>query len=89
MGDGNAIRKGILPKMIYLDPTEARDNTRMPQGIIDSAKLLEGLETMTGADFLITPKSAPLIESLGDSVPQRLRLSKAIEMGLLGQRVYD
>ena len=40
--------------MIYLDPTEARKGTRLPQAIIDQGSELAGLEAATGADILIS-----------------------------------
>lgn len=40
--------------MIYCDRTEAREGSRLPQNVIDQAKVLPGLEAATGADLLIT-----------------------------------
>ena len=40
---------------IYVDPTELRDDTRLPPPVIRSVKELHGLEATTGGDLLITP----------------------------------
>lgn len=74
--------------MIYLDPTEARDNTRLPQSIIDAGVELPGLEHLTGADFLISPLQEPCVKSLPDplSLPLKLAITKHINSGLLVQR---
>lgn len=40
--------------MIYYDPTEARDTSLLPQEIQVAGKPLQGLETLTGADLLLT-----------------------------------
>jgi len=41
--------------MIYIDATEARDNTRLPYSLVKCSKPLTGLESLTGADILVTP----------------------------------
>jgi hypothetical protein len=41
---------------IYLDPSEASSSTRLPQSVIDQSTILPGLESHTGADFLITTR---------------------------------
>jgi ERCC4-type nuclease len=73
---------------IFIDPTESRDNTRLPQAIIESSQVLPGLESLTGADLLISPLSEPVIKSISDpmTLPQKLAMDKHIKSGLLVQR---
>ncbi len=74
--------------MIFLDPTETRDNTRLPQSVIDAGQELPGLERLTGADFLISPLSEPSIKLISEPIlmPQKLAIVKHINAGLLVQR---
>lgn len=69
---------------LYYDPTEARDNTRLPQAVLDRGTLLPGLEHATGADLLLTRKVITDIDIT--SLPSKLRLKAACEDGLLIQR---
>lgn len=45
---------------IYIDPTEAREDTRLPQSVIKVCRVLPGLESMTGADMLVTGVSGTI-----------------------------
>lgn len=45
--------------MIYYDPTEGRENTRLSQMIIKKGKPLSNLESLTGGDILISPVPIP------------------------------
>lgn len=44
---------------IFIDPTESRQGTNLPQKIIDISTPLPGLESKTGADILVSPLSLP------------------------------
>src|SRR5512143_3765089 len=73
--------------MLYYDPTEARDATRVPLQVIRSGLPLPGLETETGADFLLSPLSAPKMEAVRpESRASLTALRKHCEAGLLIQR---
>lgn len=74
--------------MIFIDPTEARDNTRLPLPVLRASQVLPGLEALTGADLLISPHESPHIKSLPDPLPEpfRLAIEKHITSGLLVQR---
>lgn len=71
--------------MIYIDHTEGRDNTRLSQSILDISKPIVGLETLTGADILITPLDEPLPSNLNTPVG-KIVLRKHCEAGMLVQR---
>jgi len=72
--------------MIYVDPTELRDNTKLPAALVSEATGLPGLEAMTGADILVTPHDDhPLIE-LKDILPHRKALQFHCDDGILIQR---
>lgn len=45
---------------MFIDPTEAREGTRLPAQIVERASALPDLEARTGADILITPLSMPV-----------------------------
>lgn len=72
--------------MIYIDPTEARDSTRLPQSTINIAHLLQGLEYYTGADILITPHTSPMPDTITDIVPHQTALRTHCQDGVLIQR---
>lgn len=72
--------------MIYIDPTEARANTRLPGIVIAEARELPGLEAMTGADFLITPHDENVLIELKNIPPHRKALQYHVDDGLLIQR---
>lgn len=63
--------------MIYFDPTESRNGTRLPASVIDAGKQFANLEALTGADLLLTPLLLPLTENT---------LKRHCEAGLLIQR---
>jgi hypothetical protein len=69
---------------LYYDPTEARDNTRLPQTVLERGTALANLEHATGADLLLTRKTVGDIDL--SSLPSKLRLKLACEDGLLIQR---
>lgn len=54
--------------MIYYDPTEARDSTRLHESVIDSGQVLPGLEQLTGADLLIVPEPLGVVR-VGKDMP--------------------
>lgn len=67
---------------IYIDPTEARDDSRLPASIITSSHLLPGLEHTTGADILLTPLSSRLRDvTMGEAAPVRLALERHMAAG--------
>ena len=53
--------------MIGYDPTEARQGSRLPDAVIESATEIEGLEQATGADLIVT--ATPIPASLPDPMP--------------------
>lgn len=71
--------------MIYYDPTEGRDNTRLSQDILKIAKPIEGLEAQTGADLLISPLD-DILPSNVNRPPGNMLLRKHCEAGMLVQR---
>lgn len=73
--------------MILLDATEARSNTRLPQAVIAAAQVVDGFESLTGADILISPLSSPrLPDKLTDCLPHRKMLAIHTRAGVLIQR---
>jgi hypothetical protein len=72
---------------IFLDATEAREGTRLPQAVISAGEVVIGLESLTGADFIISPLSEPKLPStLRDCAPHRSMLAKHTRAGVLVQR---
>ena len=73
--------------MIFIDPTEARHGTLLPQSVIEKAQVLTGLEAETGADFLITPLSKPALgNAIADTKLSYAKLLKHTQAGALVQR---
>jgi hypothetical protein len=73
--------------MIFIEASEAREGTRLPRAVIESARVVRNLEAYTGADMLISPLSEPpMPDELTDSKPRQLSLRKHCEAGLLIQR---
>lgn len=74
---------------LYIDFTEARKGTRLPESIINRSCTLWGFEHLTGADLLLSPfedKCPALPEKLTDCQPHKIILRKYCEGGLLIQR---
>lgn len=72
---------------VFVDATEADTDTRLPQAVIATGRVLVGLEKWTGADILLTPLSAPpLPETLTEARPHMLALKRHCEAGELIQR---
>lgn len=65
---------------IFIDPTESRQGTNLPQKIIDISKPLPGLESKTGADILVSPLSLPATTNS--------LLERHCESGMLIQRKH-
>lgn len=72
--------------MICIDPTEARDNTRLPDDLIHLAQGVENLERLTGADILISCSEGTAPSILSDIPPHRAWLQYHCAEGLLVQR---
>ncbi len=72
--------------MIFYDPSESREGTRLPQSIILSGQELPNLEKYTGADLLLSPLSEPKMKTLSDLKPHQIALRKHCEDGMLIQR---
>lgn len=70
--------------LILYDHTERKVNTRLPQTVIQAGRALNGLESTTGADLLISPLSLP-VKDLCDDMALKL-LKKHIDAGVLIQR---
>ena len=64
--------------IIYADPTELRQRSRLSQEVQDIARVLPGLEEKTGADLLVTPLEMP--------AGTDYLLTKHCQQGLLIQR---
>lgn len=71
---------------IFIDPSEAREGTRLPDTVIKQSIVLPGLEAMTGADLLVSILSQPKLSELNETLPNKLALRKHLEHGLLIQR---
>ena len=63
---------------LYIDPTERRDATRIPDSLLQMATDLPGLEAVTGADWLFTPLK---FTGNANSLPGRRRMAKHIQEG--------
>ena len=73
--------------MIFIDHTEARKDTRLPQTVISASQVIIGLERLTGSDFVISPLSEPVLpETLKDNKPHIKALMKHTRAGILVQR---
>jgi len=72
--------------MILLDPTEARDNTRLPSAVIRSSIECAGLEHATGADFIISPLSKPKLTQVTAAAVHQVQLATHCKAGILVQR---
>ena len=70
--------------MIFYDPTEGREGTRLPEPIVKSGIALPGLEALTGADLLLSPLTLKLDEL--DSKLSQIKFQKHAEAGMLIQR---
>lgn len=71
--------------MIYADPTEFRLNSPLGPNRPDFIHELTGLEAFTGADFLVTPKTTPVLTS-AVAIPQQIQLREMCLTGALVQR---
>lgn len=66
---------------IYADPSELRQGTRLPKGVVAATLPLPGLETRTGGDILITPLEKPLKDVRRDVLPVRIMLRQHFDSG--------
>lgn len=71
---------------LYCDPSETRENTRLPQSILDAATEVPGLENATGADILISLVKMPRLTKVTDDEFSQNLLRRHCESGLLIQR---
>ena len=72
---------------VYVDPTEVREGTRLPKGVIESSQVLAGLESRTGADFLVTPACVTMPGDISaENDLTKFALTRACEHGVLVQR---
>lgn len=69
--------------MIYVDDTEVRAGTRLPEDVQQRATVLVGLENLTGADILLCD-----VQDIGDleTLPAQAKLKWACAEGMLIQR---
>lgn len=72
--------------MIFYDPTESRQGTRLPEAVIKAGTPLAGLEAATGADLLLSPLAQPKLDIVDDTVLSRVKFSKHTDAGMLIQR---
>jgi hypothetical protein len=70
--------------MIFYDPSESKQGTRLPEPIVKSGVALPGLEALTGADLLLSPLLLKLDEL--DSKPSQIKFAKHAEAGMFIQR---
>lgn len=70
--------------MIFLDPTEAGNHSRLPASFISNCKIIAGLEELTGADMLVTREDV-VVESVTTTLA-RMKLKTHLRDGLLIQR---
>lgn len=71
--------------MIYTDPTETRQGSRLPAAIVEVACPLTGLESVTGADLFIDPCD----DAIGYDItrpPGSIRFAGRVKHGMLVQR---
>jgi hypothetical protein len=71
---------------IYLDPSECREDSRLPISVIKAGVQLPGLEHFTGADMLISTIDKPRLREVSNSTPVQLALRKHLDHGMLVQR---
>lgn len=71
--------------MIFIDPSESRERTRLPDTILSQAKVINRLEEFTGADLLVSTLKLPLRDLTDDDVTTNL-LRRHCENGYLIQR---
>ena len=71
--------------MIYYDPTEAREGSRLPDALLKAGKPLIGLEAYTAADLLLSANTIEL-EQLDDTRLAQIKFAKLLERGMLVQR---
>lgn len=70
--------------MIYYDPTEGRENTKLDVALLEAGEAVQGLEAVTGADLLVTAQE---LSTLDASKPAgKLALESACKSGILIQR---
>lgn len=74
--------------MLYYDPTEIRDNTKLSPRVIEAGQPLVGLETATGADVLVT-RHKNLEKHNALHPPGSVLLKAAVKGGFLVQRKSD
>jgi hypothetical protein len=73
--------------MLIIESSEAREGTRLPPAVVRAGEVVVGLETLTGADFVISPLSEPKLPSkLRDCAPHHHLLKKHTQAGILVQR---
>lgn len=70
--------------MIYYDISESRENSNLPQNVIDYGKPFNNLEKLTGADFVIVPElgnyeKAIALQEVGKNL---MEISKELELPL-------
>jgi hypothetical protein len=70
--------------MLFYDPTESRQGTRLPLDVVSYGQALPGLEAETAADLLLSPSSLPVNDI---STPAgKVKLQVHCRVGLLIQR---
>jgi len=72
--------------MIYFDSTEAREDSKLAQSVINAGKGIQGLEAATGADILISPINDRELPADVRKPPGRILIRKFIKGGFLIQR---
>lgn len=71
--------------MIFIDPSEARENSLLSKTTIDASTSLTGLEEHTGADMLISVLDLPRVTAIGTTA-SRVALEQHCRHGILIQR---
>lgn len=70
---------------VYLDATETRSRTRLPERVVKSGIVVAGLEQYTGADLLLSPLDTPLT-TVDERLTSQVRLRRHSQSGVLVQR---
>jgi ERCC4-type nuclease len=71
---------------VFIDPTEQRAGTRLPDNVITHAVILKDLEKVTGADLILSPLDRPTLKELTKCPASLEALKIHCSKGVLVQR---
>jgi ERCC4-type nuclease len=72
--------------MIFVEPSEIRSGTRLPDNVIAHAVVLKDLEKLTGADLILSPLDRPTLKELTQCPASIQALKMHCGKGILIQR---